>query len=49
MQGTFISRPNRFVAEIEFNGKIELAHVHDPGRLKELLRKDADILFTYSN
>jgi len=49
MRGTFISRPNRFVAEINYNGKIELAHVHDPGRLKELLRKDAEVLFTFSN
>lgn len=49
MRGTFISRPNRFVAEIKYNENIELAHVHDPGRLKELLRKDAEVLFTFSN
>ena len=36
-RGIFLSRPNRFVAEIEYNGKKEMAHVHDPGRLKELL------------
>lgn len=33
-RGKFISRPNRFVGEIEYKGKIELAHIHDPGRLK---------------
>ena len=47
-QGTFLERPNRFVAEIEYKGKIETAHVHDPGRLKELLIKGAKILFTHS-
>ncbi len=49
MRGTFVSRPNRFVAEIMYEGKIQLAHVHDPGRLKELLRKNAEVLFTFSN
>ncbi|MFX1498308.1 MAG: DNA/RNA nuclease SfsA [Promethearchaeota archaeon] len=47
-KGIFLSRPNRFVAEIEFEKKIELAHVHDPGRLKELLIKGSEILFTHS-
>jgi len=37
--GTFISRPNRYIAEVEINGEIEIVHVHDPGRLKELLFK----------
>ena len=48
-KGTFQSRPNRFVAEIKYKGKIETAHVHDPGRLKELLIKGAEVLFTHSN
>ena len=47
-KGTFQSRPNRFVAEIKYKGKIETAHVHDPGRLKELLIKGAEVLFTNS-
>ena len=47
-QGTFQERPNRFVAEIEYKGKIETAHVHDPGRLKELLIKGVKVLFTHS-
>lgn len=47
--GMFLSRPNRFVAEIEVNGNIYQAHVHDPGRLKELLVKGAEVLFTKSN
>lgn len=47
-KGTFQSRPNRFVAEIKYKRKIETAHVHDPGRLKELLIKGAEVLFTNS-
>jgi len=48
MKGKFLSRPNRFIGEIEYKGQIETAHIHDPGRLKELLIKGAEVLFTYS-
>lgn len=48
MKGTFISRPNRFIGEIRYKGQIETAHIHDPGRLKELLIEGAEILFTHS-
>lgn len=48
MKGSFISRPNRFVGEIEYKGRRETAHIHDPGRLKELLIVNAEILFTLS-
>lgn len=48
MKGRFLSRPNRFIGEIEYKGQIETAHIHDPGRLKELLVKGAEVLFTYS-
>ncbi|MFX0073614.1 MAG: DNA/RNA nuclease SfsA [Candidatus Hermodarchaeota archaeon] len=47
-QGVFINRQNRFVGEIKYNGKTETAHIHDPGRLKELLIKGAKVLFTES-
>jgi sugar fermentation stimulation protein A len=46
--GIFLSRPNRFVSEIEYNNYVKLAHIHDPGRLKELLIKGSEILFTDS-
>jgi sugar fermentation stimulation protein A len=49
MKGKFFARPNRFVGEIEYKGKNETAHIHDPGRLQELLKKGVDVLFTYSN
>ncbi|MFW9952388.1 MAG: DNA/RNA nuclease SfsA [Candidatus Thorarchaeota archaeon] len=47
-EGTFLSRPNRFVGEIEYNNTLKLAHIHDPGRLKELLIKGKKVLFTDS-
>lgn len=43
-EGIFINRPNRYVGEIEINGNIELVHIHDPGRLKELLYKGNKVL-----
>ncbi len=48
MKGLFVSRPNRFAGEIKYKGKIESAHIHDPGRLKELLIEGAEVLFTHS-
>lgn len=48
LKGKFISRSNRFRGEIWYKGIRENAHIHDPGRLKELLVKNAEILFTYS-
>ncbi|KKM93211.1 hypothetical protein LCGC14_1210690 [marine sediment metagenome] len=48
MKGIFLSRSNRFIGEIEYKGKVETAHIHDPGRLKELLIKGTKVLFTYS-
>lgn len=39
----FISRPNRFIAHIEIDGKTEVAHVKNTGRCRELLVPDAEI------
>jgi len=36
-KGIFISRPNRFIAEVEINGQIERCHVKNTGRCKEIL------------
>jgi len=47
-KATFLSRPNRFVGEIKYKGREEQAHIHDPGRLKELLKKGVEVLFTNS-
>ncbi len=35
--GRLLERPNRFLAIVDVGGKEVKAHVHDPGRLKELL------------
>lgn len=37
ISGKFISRPNRFIANVEINGKTETVHVKNTGRCKELL------------
>ena len=47
-KGVFLTRPNRFVSEIKYNHEIKSAHIHDPGRLSELLIKGREILFTNS-
>ena len=45
----FINRKNRFIAEIEINNKIELCHVKNTGRCKELLIKGVDIFVEENN
>ena len=47
-EGTFLDRPNRFVGIIKYQSKVYRAHVHDPGRLTELLVKGSRILFNDS-
>jgi sugar fermentation stimulation protein A len=37
VQGRFLNRPNRFIAEVEVNGKVERVHVKNTGRCRELL------------
>ncbi len=39
----FVLRKNRFIAEIEIGGKVELCHVKNTGRLGELLYEGAEI------
>lgn len=39
----FISRPNRFIANIEINGNYEICHVKNTGRCREFLIQGADI------
>lgn len=41
VKGIFKDRPNRFIAEVELDGKIEIAHVPNTGRCKELLVEDS--------
>lgn len=37
VRGTFVSRPNRFVAQVEIDGSIETVHVKNTGRCREIL------------
>ncbi len=37
IQATFLSRPNRFIARVEVGGEIQIAHVKNTGRCRELL------------
>ena len=41
--GTFLSRPNRFIAHIEIDGQVETVHVKNTGRCRELLPVGAEV------
>lgn len=43
-KGVFMERPNRFIALVEIEGKIEVCHVKNTGRCKELLTEQAEVL-----
>ncbi len=43
IEGVFIERPNRFIAKVLINGKIETVHVKNTGRCKELLVENAKV------
>jgi len=47
--GIFIKRPNRFIAEVEIDGKAESVHVKNTGRLKELLISGTPVLLEESD
>ena len=41
--GIFLARPNRFIAHIEIDGQVEVCHVKNTGRCRELLPKGAKV------
>lgn len=43
VKAIFKSRPNRFIAEVEIDGKTAVAHVPNTGRCKELLIEGATV------
>lgn len=49
LQGKFICRPNRFIAQVEIDGKIEICHVKNTGRCRELLTTDAKVFVQKCN
>jgi len=44
IQGTFVDRPNRFMVTFKHGNKFKNAHLRDPGRLKELLKPDVNLI-----
>ena len=48
-RAVFIRRPNRFLALVEKDGKVLEAHVHDPGRLPDLLVPGNEVLLKYAS
>lgn len=43
VKGYFIDRPNRFIANVDINGKTEICHVKNTGRCKELFLNGATV------
>ena len=43
VQGVFQKRPNRFIAHIEIDGNLEICHVKNTGRCRELLPEGAKV------
>jgi sugar fermentation stimulation protein A len=41
--GVFLARPNRFIAHVEIDGKLEISHVKNTGRCRELLPEGANV------
>lgn len=41
--GTFVERPNRFIAHVEIDGVVEVCHVKNTGRCRELLTPGAKV------
>jgi len=48
-KGIFIHRPNRFIAEVEIAGNVEICHVKNTGRCKELLTPGAVVYVNAAN
>ena len=49
VKGTFIERPNRFIAKVDIDGNIHTVHVKNTGRCKELLIKGATVYLAKSD
>lgn len=43
IKGRFLERPNRFIAHVEIAGQVEICHVKNTGRCKELLINGATV------
>ena len=45
-EARFLSRPNRFIAQVDVNGQIETVHVKNTGRCKELLLPNSRVILS---
>ena len=43
MPGVFLARPNRFIAHVEIDGEVQIVHVKNTGRCRELLPVGATV------
>lgn len=48
-KGYFLSRPNRFIAQVEIDGEIHTVHVKNTGRCRELLTPRAEVFLEKSD
>lgn len=46
---SFVSRPNRFIVEVEYKSKLLTCHLPNPGRMQELFKPKAILLITLNN
>ena len=46
IKAVFIKRPNRFIAEVDIDGRREIVHVKNTGRCKELLIPGCEVWLT---
>lgn len=49
VEGTFVDRPNRFIAHVEIGGNVETVHVKNTGRCRELLQPGAKVYLEESD
>ncbi|MHA1616748.1 MAG: DNA/RNA nuclease SfsA [Candidatus Njordarchaeales archaeon] len=49
VEATFLHRPNRFLVKVIYNSKEIYCHLHNPGRLSELLVPRAPLLILFRN
>lgn len=49
VKGEFIDRPNRFIANVIIDGVVEVCHVKNTGRCKELLAKGSTVYLQKSD
>ena len=49
IHGEFIDRPNRFLAHVNIDGRVETVHVKNTGRCKEILLPGTEVILEVAN